>query len=538
MRANQTKQLMQGALLLTIVGFVSKVLSAAYRVPLQNLTGDYGFYMYQQVYPFIGTIMILSLYGFPIAVAKVIVQLKREHVHFSMRQFYVRYLFVLYVINGFIFILIYGLAPNIATYIGDPQLTSAFQMIAFAFLLIPPLALLRGVFQGLEQMKYTALSQMIEQVIRVVIIILAAIFVYQAFLPVVNIGLAGAIATIVSMVIVIVVLLFIRPQPLQKEKYLPSVKHPKLTFTYLFRTTLSLGMVGALIHMILLIIQFGDVVTFIPALQKFGMSSLQAMELKGVFDRGQPLIQFGVVIGSSFALALVPSAIRGKDNINVQTSLSSAIRFSLYLAGGATVGLIVVFPEVNTLLFLNDAGSSSLRVLVIAILLTSFTITCSVMLQSLGDVKWVSLFIIGAFVVKYSLNRWLITKFSLYGASIGTIGSLLFLSILIAILLKKRLPQVALFRNMKLGVFIIASVGMTVYLYVIKYVATFFAVPSRVVLLGYVLFIVITGAFIYMSLLLKYDAFSDEEIKNLPFASKLIQLKYMLQRKQRAKGRE
>ena len=39
--------------LLTVAALLVKILSAIYRVPFQNLVGDEGFYIYQQVYPFI-----------------------------------------------------------------------------------------------------------------------------------------------------------------------------------------------------------------------------------------------------------------------------------------------------------------------------------------------------------------------------------------------------------------------------------------------------------------------------------------------------
>ncbi len=52
MKEHDNTDVMKGALLLTLAGLAGKVLSAGYRIPLQNLTGDVGFYIYQQVYPF------------------------------------------------------------------------------------------------------------------------------------------------------------------------------------------------------------------------------------------------------------------------------------------------------------------------------------------------------------------------------------------------------------------------------------------------------------------------------------------------------
>jgi len=62
--------IIQGALILTIAGIISKILSAFYRIPIQNLTGDLGFYLYQQIYPFIAIVIILTLYSFPAAISQ------------------------------------------------------------------------------------------------------------------------------------------------------------------------------------------------------------------------------------------------------------------------------------------------------------------------------------------------------------------------------------------------------------------------------------------------------------------------------------
>lgn len=66
----KTNHVYKGAFALLIAGLLSKVISAFYRIPLQNLTGDIGFYIYQQVYPILGIAFIFALYGFPSAISK------------------------------------------------------------------------------------------------------------------------------------------------------------------------------------------------------------------------------------------------------------------------------------------------------------------------------------------------------------------------------------------------------------------------------------------------------------------------------------
>src|SRR5690625_5269862 len=116
-----------GALLLTIEGLMSKVLSATYRIPLQNLTGDLGFYIYQQVYPFLGTVMILSLYVFPVSISKMTAEQNWRQEQMTYTTFYLPILAVLMVINGVFFALLYMFAPSLAVWIGDEGLVRAFR---------------------------------------------------------------------------------------------------------------------------------------------------------------------------------------------------------------------------------------------------------------------------------------------------------------------------------------------------------------------------------------------------------------------------
>lgn len=74
MAHKEMKTMMQGAVVLTIASFVAKVLSAVYRVPFQNLVGDEGFYVYQQVYPIYGIAMTLALTGLPQFISKIVAE--------------------------------------------------------------------------------------------------------------------------------------------------------------------------------------------------------------------------------------------------------------------------------------------------------------------------------------------------------------------------------------------------------------------------------------------------------------------------------
>src|SRR5699024_3713578 len=158
--------------------------------------------------------------------------------------------------------------------------------------------------------------------------------------------------------------------------------------------------------------QLADVFTLVPALVEFGLAPLEAMQVKGVFDRGQPLIQFGTVIGSSFALALIPAVSKKLLNVN---AVYDALDVSFYISAGAMIGLVVLIPEVNVLLFKDLSGTTSLRILVVSILLGSIVITAMSILQSIGYMKRTAFFILFIFGIKWVLNIVLVPMWGIVG---------------------------------------------------------------------------------------------------------------------------
>src|SRR5699024_6157258 len=339
---HSSRKLVKGAFILTLAGFVSKLLSAGYRIPLQNVTGDLGFYIYQQIYPFLGIALMLSLYGFPSAISKVAAETEPEAKQHSFIRFYLPVFLILLVINGVMALVLYSGAGTIAGWMGNDRLVKGIRLSAFVFLLIPFSALLRGVFQGSAAMKPTALSQVGEQFVRVGIIIASAVFLMISHGDVYEVSILAPIASIAGGVTACIILMvfFIRQKPVGYEFY-------TVPWKYYLKTILLLGLVASLNHMVLLLIQFADAFTLVPSLLDYGIDQLKAMKMKGVLDRGQPLIQLGTVIGSSFAMALIPSVTRRMLEEKPEYFyfyIRCAMKCSLYLAIGATIGLIMIFP--------------------------------------------------------------------------------------------------------------------------------------------------------------------------------------------------
>lgn len=523
MDGNDTKILVKGAFLLTVAGLIGKLLSAGYRIPLQNLTGDVGFYIYQQVYPILGMVMVLALYGFPSAISKLTTEMKTSGKELSFRSFYVPVFFILFVLSTFLFLIMYVTAPYLSDWIGDMELEGVYRFAAFTFILIPFLAIGRGTFQGIGDMRPTAYSQVSEQFIRVVIIIAAAVWFSIYGEDIYMIGKAAVFAALAAGLVAFGVLssFFIKRQPLINNTY-------PVPWSFYIKSLLVFGLFFSLNHMLLLIIQFADTFTLFPGLLQYGLDRIPAMEAKGVFDRGQPFIQLGMVLGSSFSLALIPRISKRRladDPIVFVNQIRSALSFSAYIAVGATLGLILIFPEANLLLYKNTAGTGSLQILVTAILLSSLAITGATILQGLGYMKGPALFIGCAFILKWGLNMVLVPRLGITGSAVATIFSLLILTIAIFHGLNVKLPQLAFLKKLRWRALITSGVGMTVYIIVIQFIMSWIYPETRLGMLMYVVFTVLSGGLVYLYLLLKCKAFSEEELAMLPFARVFIRIR-------------
>ncbi|MCD1261885.1 polysaccharide biosynthesis protein [Paenibacillus athensensis] len=169
-------QLLQGAALLGAAAVISKLLGTLQKIPLQNLAGDGAFGIYSAVYPLYTLVLFLTTAGFPIAVSKFV----SERLAMGDRDGANRVVGVSSAVLGAAglvsFAFVYGGAGVIAGWIGIDQTKEAVRSASFALLVAPLLAVLRGYFQGCQTLIPTAVSQVAEQLVRVLTMIGLLIF--------------------------------------------------------------------------------------------------------------------------------------------------------------------------------------------------------------------------------------------------------------------------------------------------------------------------------------------------------------------------
>lgn len=215
---NHMNVALRGVFILTIAGLVTKILSAAYRVPYQNIVGDIGFYIYQQVYPFYGMSVVLATSGFPVMISKVLSDLghgKSEAVRSKILSITMTYLTIFGVA---LFLLLYIFANPISDVMGDTKLAPLIKMASLSFLVAPFSSLLRGYFQYEQNMQPTAISQVVEQGFRVSFILISSYLFIQLGYDLYTAGWGALLSSVLGSIVGFFVLVYIWKRSKKKSK--------------------------------------------------------------------------------------------------------------------------------------------------------------------------------------------------------------------------------------------------------------------------------------------------------------------------------
>ncbi|MDR7002283.1 PST family polysaccharide transporter [Neobacillus niacini] len=529
---NQSKALFRGAFILTIAALITKILSAFYRIPFQNIVGDVGFYIYQQVYPFYGIAMVLATTGFPVVISKLYTE-QKEAGDNGKPQLLLLGSFLYLQIFGFLcFLVLYAGAQPIALLMNDPKLSILLKVVSIVFLTFPIVAVLRGYFQGNGDMVPTALSQVGEQITRVVtIIFLAYLFTRKGYsLYLVGGGaMFGSITgSIVSALILFTFLKF------RKEWKRVGTKQGmdrglKRETNWIFKELLFQGLTICISGMLMIFIQMGDSLNLYSLLVSNGTEENLAKSLKGVFDRGQPLIQLGTVAATSMSLSLVPLITSGRlkeEPDFLHHKIQLAMRISLVIGIGASAGLWAIIKPTNTMLFENGSGSSVLGVLSFVILFTSVISTMIAIMQGMGILLFPALTVVLSFPIKYGLNLIFCPLFGIMGAAISTIITLFIIHFMLYLKLKN-LMNAPVFTIRFIRTILTAAIVMAGFLKGYLYLTNFLYLSHMAVRVGsafQALSGVLLGGILFLLIVVRGKVFLVEELALFPLGSKLIRL--------------
>lgn len=519
-RSNQMKSMMSGAMLLTFASLIGKFLSAIYKVPLQNWTGDAGFYAYQQVYPLYGIADTLALTTIPVFVSKVLSDYDSSKNRLDLLRRLRRLLLLFF---WLIFALVFLLADHLASWMGDPGLNQAIRSVSIFFLLVPLLGLYRGYFQAQLNMKPTAISQLLEQVVRVAIILLVA-WLYLKSDWSVHFMAASALSS--SWIAGLLALLFLASYAYKNKAVLNSIEdsRPLISYRDLGKLFLSQGLIMGAFGSLLLIFQLIDSFTVFNGLLAGGMEKTLAMQAKGIYDRGQPLAQLGLVVTAGLTTSMVPLIRRHYSRglqLNFTRTAASSLRITFLISGAATIGLIVLLPYFNHFLFEDFEGLLPISIYLLSVLFMSMVNAGQAILQAMDRYRESFIALVASILFKALLNYPAVTQWGTLGSSLVTVLALSLSLVFLTFYLPGPIKDFFLadrFFGKSLLAFLVLFLSVGLNLFILGLVLPG---PSRLTSFLMVVLSVLVGVLAFLLVVWRLKILSLREWASLPYSDKI-----------------
>jgi O-antigen/teichoic acid export membrane protein len=438
-----SSKLLKGAFILTLGSVLSKVLGLLYVIPFDALVGEKGAGLYSYGYIPYTIFISFATAGMPLAVSKMVSKYNALE-EYAVSQKLFKSGVKLMIVTGFLsFLLMYMLAPVFAGFISVGELghsaediTTVMRAVSFALILVPVMSIIRGYFQGHQYMQPTAVSQVIEQIVRIVFLLVGAYVVLKVLDG--ELVTAISIATFAAAVGAIGGLLNLlwywkKQKPhldslLQKDKGTIQISLPQI-YKEVFVSSIPFIFVGIAMPLF----QAVDNLTFNRAMMSIGLGEI-ADQAFGILNfNAQKLVIIPMTLATGFSMALVPSVTSAFASDNRETfryQLDQAFQILLFLTIPAVVGMSVLADPLYTAFY----GHSELGASVLAtyaptsILFALFSISAAV-LQGINQQKFTVLSLLVGLLVKLSLNIPFIQRFetegSVYATTLGYLAACL-----------------------------------------------------------------------------------------------------------------
>jgi stage V sporulation protein B len=427
----------KGALILTAAGIFVRFMGAGLRIYLAAVMGDEGIGLYQMAYPIYTMLLAVSTAGIPIAISKLVAEnLAHKDYRGAYRVF--RISLILLTILGAVFslILFFGADFFVRTIVLNPRAYYPLISISPAIFIVTILSAYRGFFQGMQEMLPTAISQIIEQLGRIIVVIILVYILLPSGLEFAAAGAAfGAVAGALLGMLPLLYFYY-RGKKSFFQNIRKQIVQRDLSSKDILSRVIYLSIPITLGSLVVPLINLLDLSVVPQRLHEAGYSTAEATSLYGqLTGMANSVIQFPLIITIALSMTLVPAISEAqalKNRFLVEGRTDIAMRFTMFFSIPASLGLFVLAEPTTAVLFDNIPAAYPLSVLSFGFVFLSLYTSTSAILQGLGYVLDPVKYMIFGAVLKFAFS-WVLTadpRLHIGGAAFATVVSFFVASLL------------------------------------------------------------------------------------------------------------
>jgi len=438
MSNNTSQTLIRGTMILTLATAISKILGFIYIVPFTALVGIQGNILFEYAYKPYVLLLSMATLGIPLAVSKFISKYNELGDYKTGYRLFKSGLALTMITGTLCFVALYLSAPHIAGYLISENdktgnslsdVTYVIRMVSFALIIVPPMAIVRGFFQGHQSMGPTAISQVVEQLVRILFILSAGFILINVFDKSVPyaVGFAtfaafiGAAAGSISLFIY-----WKKRRNYFQEQLSKSVSNTPVSLIDMYKELISYAIPFVIVGLSIPLYQSIDTFTINKAMMSIGAKQVEAETINSIVSLTQRVILIPVSLATAFSSTLVPAitkAYTGGDFDSLKQQIRKTFQIILFLTLPASFGLMILGKEAFGSLFGLDnitlGGELMMWSAPTAILFSLFIVTAA-MLQGINKQKFAVISLLVGIAFKFSFTFYLVTKLEGIGSIIST----------------------------------------------------------------------------------------------------------------------
>ena len=525
-----------GAFITTLGIVLAKILGIFYVIPFYSIVGNEGGALYGYAYTIYSLFMSLATLGIPLGISKIISEYQALGYYNAKKKAFIIGKKVALLLGFSCFLILLLIAPLLAKGIlGDlvggntlKDITFVIRVISTALLVVPVLSIYRGYFEGHRFMSPPSFSQVIEQIIRVVVIVLGSFLILKVFKLSVttSVGVAVFGATIGALVSYFYLVDKRRKNRKKFDEKIRNVNEPIITDKVIFRKLITYSIPFILIDVFKALYNFVDMLTVVKGLVEYAKYSVSDAEtvMSMISTWGAKFNMIVLSISTGVVVSLIPNLTQSvvkKDNKDINNKINQALSILLFLMLPMTIGLSFLAEPVWMLFYgPSKFGPSVLAYFIfVGLIMGLFTASVSIV-QIMKDYKTMLVSLITGFMIKLLLNTSMIYTFQQYGLPpyYGVItASVLaylvsFVICLVSLHFKNKVDYEETVKNFT--DILCGCMVMVVVLFLMKFIVPIVS-TSRIVNIFIILGYSVVGVFVYLLFVSKLGVIKNIFGKNL-----------------------
>lgn len=524
---------LEGAFIGTVAVVICKVLGLLYVIPFYAIIGSQGGALYSYAYSIYAIFISLASSGIPVAMSKVVSEYDTLGYNNTKERAYKIGSRVLIIMGIIFFLILFIFAPQIAYMIKGnitggntlEDVSLVIRVIATAILIVPAVAVRRGYLEGHNRMIVSNVSLVIEQLVRVVLIVLGSYLAYKIFKWPLRVAVSIAVfgATIGALISYIYIERKIKKNPDIKGNQQILVEEKKYTDKLILKKIVLYALPFVLISVLRSIFSSIDAFTVIKGMVNLGYDVNTAESVFGITSTWAAKLNMIVTsLVTGLSVALVPNMMSSfvkKDYKDVSHKINQSIQVLLVSVLPIACGLsFLAYPVWVTFYGYSELGISIFSFYVFTAVTLTFNSILVDATQTINNTKVSIGSLLIAFAIKALLNVPMMYVCDMigieayYGPMIATVLAHITGIIILMINLKKQI-NVSYKKTFNIAIKILLDLAI---MFVVLYTLRLFIpieVNSRFMAILICTLYAVVGGIVYIYIAYKFDII-DEIVGN------------------------